>query len=683
MSRQLESGTTAMVRLEDVMPCLLDTAIYLLDGNAGSILLLDESRQYLRLKFSKGYRTSEFTFAVGEGVAGWVAQKGEAVTVPLTNLEPRFLPRISPLKSGQDIASVICAPIFVEQEIKGVVCIDSVDRHYKEADIPVLMPIARQLGKALAKEQEIPDLLFGEQMELASGQTNMTNVIQELSLSNRREDLAPVFLEAVRGLFKQCDSGFFVMEEEEGRGNYQIIAKFGQIPDIIQDLCKKFPHCKNLEPKQAILYTNGFHTLEEDCLFKGYQAKSIMYIPLISDGQIRGILVVGSTFPNAFNEKDLKSMQIFASQISLLYRAGISYSDLQYYANYIVNSVAVGVLCIDLGGRVTLVNKMAQDILGLEAEQLVGRNYLEFSPYMEMERFEEATRQLISTGEKVDDIRVGLTYPGQEKKTLEVNLNLLRNTSGIAIGMIVSFEDISGKLILEEQLRRAERMLMAGQLAAGAAHEIKNPLTTIKGFAQLLKNSLPEEDRRAGYLDTVLNEVEQINRILNEMDSLAKVSLKKLDWVDIPKLLEEVLEEKQKSGRLDAILVKRSYEGAITPLFGDRESLKKAMLNLISNSIEAMDGKGDLRLEVSSAMGGEIVVVITDTGVGFSEEEKEKIFNPFYTKRPDATGLGLSISYKTIRDHGGTMFIESQIGRGTRVTLKLPINFSFGDILRQ
>lgn len=683
MSRELESGTTPRVGIEDVMPCLLDAAIYLLDGNAGSILLLDESRQYLKLKFAKGYRTSEFSFAEGEGVAGWVAQKGEAVTVPLTSLEPRFLQRISPLKSGQDIASVICAPIFVEQEIKGVVCIDSVERHYKEADIPVLMPIAQQLGKVLAKEQEVPELLFGEQMELAGSKTNMTNVIQELSLSNRREDLAPVFLEAVRGLFKQCDSGFFVMEEDEGQGNYQVIAKFGQIPDIIQDQCEKFPNCKNLEPKQAILYTNGFHSLEEDCLFKDYQAKSIMYIPLVSDGLVRGILVVGSTFPNAFNEKDLKSMQIFASQISLLYRAGSSYSDLQHYANYIVNSVAVGVLCIDLGGRITLVNKMAQDVLGTDADRLVGRNFLEFSAYMEMEDFEEATRQLIATGEKVDDIRVEVSYLEQEKKILKANLSLLRNTSGIAIGIIVSFEDISGKLILEEQLRRAERMLMAGQLAAGAAHEIKNPLTTIKGFAQLLKSSLPGEDRRVGYLDTVLREVEQINRILQEMDGLARVSLKKLDWVDIPKLLEEVLEEKQKSGRLNGILVNRAYDGAITPLFGDRESLKKVMCNLITNSMEAMDGKGELRLEVSGTMGGEIVVVITDTGVGISDEEKEKIFNPFYTKRPDATGLGLSISYKTIRDHGGTMSIESKIGRGTRVTLKLPINFSFGDILRQ
>ncbi|WP_409294982.1 ATP-binding protein [Peribacillus sp. SCS-26] len=230
--------------------------------------------------------------------------------------------------------------------------------------------------------------------------------------------------------------------------------------------------------------------------------------------------------------------------------------------------------------------------------------------------------------------------------------------------------DITEKKKTEEVLGKAEKLSLVGELAAGIAHEIRNPLTTIKGFVQLLKNT-PDESKLL-YADTILEEIDRINYIVSEFMVFAKPHAVYFSSCNICEILQSVISLLEAEAALKGVII--TYQGSgDAVIYGERNQLKQVFLNLIKNAIEAMPHGGEVRLAAGNA-GSAVTVTIEDTGIGMSQEQIKRLGEPFNTTKPAGNGLGLMVSYKIIHNHHGTILVESESEKGTRFHISFPMN---------
>ncbi|TYO99486.1 signal transduction histidine kinase [Geothermobacter ehrlichii] len=225
-------------------------------------------------------------------------------------------------------------------------------------------------------------------------------------------------------------------------------------------------------------------------------------------------------------------------------------------------------------------------------------------------------------------------------------------------------------LAAEEQLRRADRLSALGELSAGLAHEVRNPLGSIRGTAEILRDAIPADSPHREFADILVHEVDRLNRVVQDFLDFARPGRGGEDAVDLNRVVDEVL---TLSGRM---LEKEGIDlcfqaGDIPPCSGRAEQLKQALLNLVINAMQAMPQGGSLRIVTAAADGG-TVITLSDTGIGIAPEKLEKIFDPFYTSRAEGTGLGLAITARIIRGHRGRIEVDSEPGRGTTFRIYLP-----------
>jgi signal transduction histidine kinase len=236
---------------------------------------------------------------------------------------------------------------------------------------------------------------------------------------------------------------------------------------------------------------------------------------------------------------------------------------------------------------------------------------------------------------------------------------------------------LENALLYKEQRERFRRMLRAdrlatiGELAAGAAHEIRNPLTSIKSSLQYLESRCREETERK-LLGVALQETDRIDEILAALLSFSRPSEIHKERCDLVALLEESLALVSIQARAKNVEVRTSFPAAPVVVNADRSQVKQLMLNVFLNAIQAMDGGGALTVEDVVLENGRTLVRISDTGPGISEEALEKVFDPFFTTKRGGTGLGLSICYTIVKAHGGEIELRSRLGEGTTVLITLP-----------
>lgn len=237
-------------------------------------------------------------------------------------------------------------------------------------------------------------------------------------------------------------------------------------------------------------------------------------------------------------------------------------------------------------------------------------------------------------------------------------------------GWMVAFLDITEQEQVQAYLNQSEKLAMVGQLAAGAAHEIRNPLTVIYGFIQLMQQQLSVQERDRYYLPQILKEIERVNQIVTELLMLSKPSLPNYREVTLSDVLHSILPLMNAEAMLHGIeIVDRSVPG--TNIHVDVEQFKQILLNLMKNGIEAMKEGGVLTIE-SRLDDTSVHIVISDTGEGISPEYLVRIFDPFFSLKEEGTGLGLPISRRMVENHGGTLHIQSTRGEGTEVIISLP-----------
>ena len=334
------------------------------------------------------------------------------------------------------------------------------------------------------------------------------------------------------------------------------------------------------------------------------------------------------------------------------------------------HTAKTGLIYLDRDMRVRIVNHEAEKMCAIDRSRAIGRlaRHVFRNDTSFMQFFSDALSDEYHTGSIRISANDQVTY-------IQADSAKLRTASGDITGMIIMLQDVSNVRVTLKQIQTTQLLMAMAELAAGVAHHVRTPLTTISGYLQVMLSRLENDQYtvRRDVLEMLLGEVSYINNVVKELILFAKPPIQREPGVNINKLVEEslLLTFKQLGG--EGIEIKKQMVETLPKINVDSNLLKQALVNILQNAMEAMSEAGVLRIRTWLHSDSKMVVVsIEDTGNGITPHIMHKIFEPFYTTKLDRMGLGLPIAHRIVHEHGGFIHISST-DRGTKVLVYLPI----------
>ncbi len=341
-----------------------------------------------------------------------------------------------------------------------------------------------------------------------------------------------------------------------------------------------------------------------------------------------------------------------------------SLQDIEAFTATIVNQMPVGLLAVDREGRIQRTNEAALSILRcnvLKQENI--RDLPCFMPLAEQLR----SREIVIEHEvqcRVDETH---TVP------LLVNAAVIHDADLNRAGYLFLFADLTGIKQLEEQLRRSERLAALGRLAAGIAHEIRNPLSSIKGFAKILAGRFGEDDRDRRIAQVMEEEVERLNRVISELLDFARPTELHKQICGCGEVIRHSLELVERDAEQHGVKIEYRVDPENLRIDIDPDRFAQVLLNLYLNALQAMPDGGSLKI-AARQKAGRVVLSVTDSGIGIPQEHLPHVFDPYFTTKPRGVGLGLANVHKIIEAHGGEIEVLSEPGQETSFIVYLPVN---------
>ncbi len=337
----------------------------------------------------------------------------------------------------------------------------------------------------------------------------------------------------------------------------------------------------------------------------------------------------------------------------------------------IVESIRSGVVTTNLKGNIFTVNRAAEEITGYTASSLRGHHASRMFGELDR-RFEESTGAA-ETGDRSPRYETEVIAPDGLMVRLGFSIFPLSTQSGERSGYVITFQDLTELRSLEDVARRQDRLAAVGRVAAGIAHEIRNPLASISGSVQVLRAEAKSDSMQTELMDIILRESDRLNRIITDYLTYARPRPVELTETDVRQPLSEtfaLLRHSPETLPAHTLELDLPDDPVMIPVDGD--ALKQVFSNLARNSLRAMPDGGRLHAALHQEKHGRISIVFTDEGRGMSPNQVERLFEPFSSSTTGGTGLGLSIVYQIVRDHSGTINVRSQEGVGTTITIELP-----------
>jgi two-component system sensor histidine kinase PilS (NtrC family) len=340
---------------------------------------------------------------------------------------------------------------------------------------------------------------------------------------------------------------------------------------------------------------------------------------------------------------------------------------LQALHGSVLTSMSSGVLTTDLDGRITYANRAAQELLGTPSVDLVGRPLLTLGLVGETEwnRIAASDSEIF----RLENAR----QSGEAEDYFGISVTALRDGSDHTIGRILIFQNLTELKRLEGEVRLKDKLAAVGELAAGIAHEIRNPLASISGSVQVLKNSSTPGSPEQRLMEIVVAESHRLSSILEDFLRYVRPKERAEEPVDAPSALDDVLtllahgDEASSRHRVVQDVHPRSVV-----VQADPGQLRQIFWNVARNALAAMPGGGTLTVS-ARVQGGHWNVSFKDEGHGMTTGERDRLFTPFAHSFPGGTGLGLAIVHRIVEEHGGTIRVDSAVGRGTIVSISLPL----------
>lgn len=504
----------------------------------------------------------------------------------------------------------------------------------------------------------------------------------------------PALLErALADMFRAFDPdrGLILLLTPEGEPGYQATKIRDGVTGREQITISRTMAHQLLQKKESFLSidaTSDERLASADSLHN-MQVYSVMGSPLQLKDKVLGMLYMDTIVQRkAFAEQDLKLCTAMSVQLAVCLENSRLYTELLNAAefnNSVLRSLGSGILVVDAAGRVLRVNRATQEILGKAESELLNHVLDEFADLSELNGVIHNT---LTTGRSDDRHELFVRANGQTIP-LGLTTSVLSDHTGRIIGAVANFRNLAPIRKLEEQVRRSQHLAALGQMAAGVAHEIRNPLNSIRGFAQLLQEGASKNPTQSEYTQIILEEVDRMNRIVQDLLDFSRQRDLTLVPVQIEKLIEEIAHGMHTDTQKARVALEVVASKDVLPgVLGNTDKLRQVFRNIVLNAIQACKAEGKVSISLSlidtqpapvkasgsSATLGrrEVIVKIEDTGCGIDPVVLPKIFDPFFTQKESGTGLGLSISQKIIEQHGGRIEVKSEPGKGSTFSVFLP-----------
>lgn len=385
-----------------------------------------------------------------------------------------------------------------------------------------------------------------------------------------------------------------------------------------------------------------------------------------------GVLVVGLLAARLAASQTRSDVQLIEATHAL--------AKLRALHERIVESIRSGVMTTDMQGVIYTFNPAAEEITGYRAENVRGRNcsllFGDISAQIK-ESLEAAREGGVSPRYEADcrtadglALRLGYSiFPLAGERESATTDNEKRELSGL----VITFQDLTQVRALELSSRRQDRLAAVGRVAAGIAHEIRNPLASMRGAIQVMRSETPDDSAQAELMEIVLRESDRLNRIITDFLTYARPQHIAPADIDLRDPLRETLALLRHSPEIKTThSIEESLPDEAVRATADASALRQVFWNLARNALQAMPEGGALRAELQKIENSRVRITFSDTGRGMTPEQVERLFEPFSSSATGGTGLGLSIVYQIIRDHGGTINVRSQLNKGTTISIELP-----------
>ena len=345
-------------------------------------------------------------------------------------------------------------------------------------------------------------------------------------------------------------------------------------------------------------------------------------------------------------------------------------AQLEVFHRDVIESMTSALITANRQGEVTSINHSGRVILGVETEDVIGRSITDLGMFDELQWRNLTTAARLGARRIRDEVSI---VRDQSRLWIGFSIGELRTAAGAHRGFTLIFQDLTEWRKLQEEVRMKDRMAAVGELAAGLAHEIGNPLAAISGSVQLLSGSAAENSSQRRLLEITLAESRRLDRTIKGFLQYARPKQREEVEFDVARLLHENVELLKNSEDVrPSHRVELELDSPSVRLKGDRDQVSQIFWNLTRNAIRAMPDGGTLKV-VGQKLGSFYCFRVVDTGTGMSEEQRARLFHPFHSFFDEGTGIGMALVYRIVEEHGGRIEVESELGEGTSITITLPL----------
>jgi len=347
-----------------------------------------------------------------------------------------------------------------------------------------------------------------------------------------------------------------------------------------------------------------------------------------------------------------------------------SLSRIKAFSDTVVENMPIGMLALDHQGKIAAFNAGAQSILQLSAIDMIGREADRILP-------PELLAEISRSKNRMDVIEKEIECRIADGKMvpLEIGISRLEDDKGVFLGYVLLFKDLTEVQSLRREVARSQRLASVGRLAAGVAHEIRNPLSSIKGFATYFKERYPDRPDDQQTADIMIQEVDRLNRVVGQLLEFARPISIKPQVISPEALIKDAVRLIEERAAVKKISVRIRNNARLNEACIDPDRTNQVLLNLFLNALDAMDDGGELRVDLSTNdANDEIQITVSDTGCGISPQDLAKVFDPYFTTKSSGTGLGLAIAHNIVEAMGGRIMVESHPGKGTSFNVTIPFS---------
>lgn len=357
----------------------------------------------------------------------------------------------------------------------------------------------------------------------------------------------------------------------------------------------------------------------------------------------------------------------------------------RFYRN-IIQNMSSNIICIDMAGCITFMNANAARTLGYTIDELLGRNLTDL--FADPSKDGRIIDLMLLSNKRFESKEV--TLKSKKGSMIPIGFStssLIENNE--QIGVIIVFRDLTEIQLMRKQVERMERLATLGELATGIAHEVRNPLGGIKAASQVLEESFDQYDPRLELVSRIVREADRVNNLLMDFFKFAKPVKPSQSYHDVESIIDGIYLLLAAQLKIKRIEFKEQFADVLPKIYADANQIEQVLMNIFLNAIQAMPNGGTLTVKAYATTISKnphiswsqdiidkdmpfVAIEIADTGVGIPKENIEKIFNPFFTTKPEGLGLGLSICHRLVTQNNGSIHVSSEINKGTTFTLFLP-----------